>query len=103
MIIQNDSNSLFILTKVANVFLPLLSLRHGGIAAFGYQKANPAKFAHNIEISSNNCPRRERVAWKYAEHIPMTTSKNQIMCIPGPKDLAYGRCRYTRRGGTIKN
>ena len=54
MIIQNDSNSLLILTKVANVFLPHLSLKHGGIAAFGYQKANPAKLAHNIEISSKN-------------------------------------------------
>ena len=86
-----------------NLFLPFLSRKHGGIAALGYHIANPAKFAHNTDISSNNWPRSERVAWKYAEHTPITTNKSHMRWIPDPINLAYGRCKCTRKGGITKN
>ena len=77
--IQNKQWTNIKLTNVINVFLPSLSLKLGGIAAFGYHMANPAMITHNIAISSNSCPKRDRVAWKYAELAPTIIKRSHII------------------------
>ena len=49
---------------------------------FGVHKANANITPHKIASSSKSCPTRLRVAWKYAELIPITTKSAQITLTP---------------------
>ena len=47
-----------------------------------HHMAKPAIMTHSMAISSNNCPSKLRVAWKYAELTPTRIRRNQMRWMP---------------------
>ncbi len=81
----------------------LLPLKYVGRSRLGNHNAKPVATSQRMESSSKSWPRRDKVAWKYAELIPTIRNRNQTTYIPLLTNFPYWWNNWNSIGGKTRN